>query len=600
MTGTSLDPREVRHPSGLELRRTRIAPRDYTASRLVAELADAWKGYCEAMELSPGSVSGCAAAVRHVGRYLMAAGDRFLTLTDSGTSTLSRLHDWECAAIGQFPPPSGRAKDLGEAVRRFVRYFLQGAGIDSSPLVAWAASPVLDSSTQSAPPLDEFSNRERLLLLRRLREVVRDGERLLALGDSLLAGADPGGRGRDRLGNLLWGLRHSPPGAGAAPAPGGWPLSFGEIAGRVQDVAGIRLPPCSPRVAAGRLLFPSDHHLAALRILIHLETGWAPEETKWLTRADVQFSGRDVRVHTIKNRAGRQRWCTLPARADGAVGWGAGDLFQRAQQAMHHAHALSAGREWFWACGGRCSPVGVPVAPDLSVRRCSFNGKSSLAGLARAYDITVSAPVDLRRTRKTVKSARAVLLGTLAGAAGDDHSVEVFRNHYLPTTTVNTVAARTVIRAQNKVLARATGPTLIPADAATLAAAGHGGRIGQLAQDVAGEHESERDLSVAACADPYRPPHATGRQLCTSGPSMCLRCPNAVVFSDHLPRLLHYRQVLTDHQRSLPPQQFRELFGQQLVNLREIIGTFPEGQVQTAAAQHTDLHIPLAERHQHR
>lgn len=602
MTDVDLRPREVRHPSGSDLRRTWITPHGYLAARLVAELADGWKGYVEAMALSPGTVSGMASAVRRIGRYLIAE-DRLLTLTDPGTTTLARLHDWESAMIKEFPPPSARAKDLGDMVRRIVRFFLHSKGIDSSPLMRWAISPVLDSSLPTALPLDEFSNRERLLLQRRLREIVREGEKLLVLGGTLLAaGADPRVHGWDELGNLLWGMRHLPLLEGA-PHTGvrHTVLSDQDVARHVRDATGITVAARGLQVAAGRLLAPSDQHLSALRALIHLQTGWSPEETKWLTRDEVEFGDSDVRVLATKNRARRQRWYTLASAADGTPGWKAGDLFRRAQWAMRHAHALSPGQPWFWACGGKYSTVGVTVTPNFSVRRCTFNGSSSLGGLVRAHEIDISAPYDMRRLRKTVKSARAVLLGTLNGAAGDDHSVEVFCDHYLHTTTVHTIAARTVIRAQDKVLRRATtGPTLIPSDAATIAATTPGSRVGDLAACVADERASERDLTVSACTDPYRPPHGTGHQLCTGGPSMCLRCPNAVVFVDHLPRLVRYHEVLLAQQKSLPPQQFHELYDQQLVNLQDIINAFPTAHIEAAYAQHVDVHIPLTERHQHR
>lgn len=454
-----------------------------------------------------------------------------------------------------------------------------------------------------ALPLDEFSNRERLLLQRHLREIVREGEKLLALGDTLLAaGADPREHGWDRIGNLLWGIRHLPLREGV-PHTGvrHTVLSGRDIAEHVRDATGITVAGRCPQVAAGRLLTPSDQHLAALRALIHLQTGWSPEETKWLTRDEVEFGDGDVRVRATKNRARRQRWYTLATGTDATSGWKAGDLFRRAQWAMRHAHALSPGQPWFWACGGKYSTIGAEVTSNFSVRRCTFNGASSLGGLVRAHEIDISAPFDMRRLRKTVKSARAVLLGTLNGAAGDDHSVEVFRDHYLHTTTVHTIAARTVIRAQNKVLHRATtGPTLIPSEAATIASTTAGSPVGDLAASVAGERPSERDLTVAACTDPYRPPHGTDQQLCAGGPSMCLHCPNAVVFADHLPRLVRYHQVLLDQQKSLPPQQFHELYGQQLANLQDIINAFPIAQVEAAGRQDANVHIPLPERHQHR
>ena len=160
----------------------------------------------------------------------------------------------------------------------------------------------------------------------------------------------------------------------------------------------------------------------------------------------------------------------------------------------------------------------------------------------------------MRRLRKTVKSARAALLGTLDGAAGDDNCVEVFRDHYAQTTTVHTIAAQTVLRAQRKVLRRASvGPTFVAADAAQVAATPTDPQLIELAATVADETEAERGLTVAACRDPYDAPFGQDGALCHASPSMCLQCRNAVVFFDHLPRLLATVQRWTTSRTRCPP-----------------------------------------------
>ncbi len=154
----------------------------------------------------------------------------------------------------------------------------------------------------------------------------------------------------------------------------------------------------------------------------------------------------------------------------------------------------------------------------------------------------------MRRLRKTVKSARAALLGTLAGAAGgDDHSVEVFRGgHYAQTTTVHTIAAQTVLRAQNKVLHRASqGPTFVTATAAEIAQNPTPSEFTEIAASVAAETPTEQELTIAACRDPpLGAPFQEKGVLCHASPSMCLQCRNAIVFRDHLPRLIAYKEAL--------------------------------------------------------
>jgi len=203
----------------------------------------------------------------------------------------------------------------------------------------------------------------------------------------------------------------------------------------------------------------------------------------------------------------------------------------------------------------------------------------------------------MRRLRKTVKSARAALLGTLNGAAGDDHSVEVFRGHYAQTTTVHTIAAQTVLRAQRKVLERASnGPTFIDATAADVAARPTDSDVAALATSVAEESPTEQQLTLSACRDPYDPPVGETGSLCHASPSLCLQCRNAVIFRDHLPRLVVYRDVLDDIEKCMPPIQFSEVYGQQRVNIDAVLTEFTIDHIEGARQEAAHLHRPLGQR----
>ena len=84
------------------------------------------------------------------------------------------------------------AKDLGIELRNQVHRYLLSNGISEGVLTDWANGNVLDGSPLQALPLDEFSNSERLDLVRTCRQIVRDTEDRLALGDALLReGSDP-------------------------------------------------------------------------------------------------------------------------------------------------------------------------------------------------------------------------------------------------------------------------------------------------------------------------------------------------------------------------------------------------------------------------
>jgi hypothetical protein len=185
----------------------------------------------------------------------------------------------------------------------------------------------------------------------------------------------------------------------------------------------------------------------------------------------------------------------------------------------------------------------------------------------------------------------------LNGAAGDDHSIEVFRSNYAQSTTVHTIAAQTVLRAQGKVLDRATnGPTLVKAAATEVATGKADPELERLANQVASETDVEQQLSLAACRDPYDAPFMTAGTLCHASPSMCLQCRNAVVFRDHLPRLIVYREALDAIEKTMPPAVFGEVHGQQRVNIDAIITEFSQQEVAAARGQDAKLHRPLGHR----
>src|SRR5699024_2553600 len=101
----------------------------------------------------------------------------------------------------------------------------------------------------------------------------------------------------------------------------------------------------------------------------------------------------------------------------------------------------------------------------LAVRAESFS-RQPFSSLLASVSPAVSRPYDARRLRKTVKSVRAAVLRSADVAAGDDHSVEVFRRHYAQSTTVHVLAGAAVNAAQQQVFTRVQrGPVFVNAPA---------------------------------------------------------------------------------------------------------------------------------------
>lgn len=602
MNDSDRQPRIVTFPPGGPLKQSRIDPRRYVATRLVAELADAWKECAETASLSPGTVSRQSSVVRSVGKFLTADADRFLTLSGDGADVARRLHDWESAMVAEFPPPSVRAKDLGMELRNQVARYLQSNGIPGGVLADWANGQVLDGRPWQELPLDEFSNDERLQLEQTCRQIVRDTEDRLARGDALLRdGHDPRIHGWNPVENVLWALRNVPyEDAFHVHLAGSRrqldPLEIDRMSGVWRAAARIKAPPLL--TAVGAFLAPDAEYLLAIRVLLHLQTGWSPEESARLCREDIEFGVESVRVRATKARAQRIRWHTLASPQDQPWGWKAGDLLRRAAHAMRHAHALTPDQPLFWVTGCRSVRDRLDHEyPHYVIREHHFGSVNSLKNLVERHGLSISQPHDMRRLRKTVKSARATLLGTLAGAAGDDHTVEVFRDHYAQTTTVHTIAAQTVLRAQQKVLQRASqGPTFVAATAAEVSESPTDPELAEIAATVAAETPTEQELTIAACRDPYDAPFMDQGALCHASPSMCLQCRNAIVFRDHLPRLIAYREALDAIENNTPPRVFSEIYGQQRVNIDAIVAEFPPEQIEAARRADIHLHRPLGQR----
>jgi hypothetical protein len=108
-------------------------------------------------------------------------------------------------------------------------------------------------------------------------------------------------------------------------------------------------------------------------------------------------------------------------------------------------------------------------------------------------------------------------------------------------------------------------------------------------------------MNVTQCTSPYESPFTPAGRLCEHRPSMCFACPNAIVFADHLPRVLAYREILRGHENEMPPAQFAAVHGQQLVNVERILGEFSPAEIENARTAHETVavHLPLTQRGVH-
>lgn len=603
MNNLDLSPRVVsfRTDTGSVVDST-VHPLEYRHPVLASELADALVEMQKSFDLADGTMYHYRRGLENFLCQFAESVPRATSLSRADASVVEALHEWESSLGRAYSAESHVPHRRGRQIRRLIRVRSASGGEVSEPVLRWARGPILHQSGEDRP-LDEFSNAERLAIRDACRDRIRTLEARLSRGRQLLlSGTDPRHEGWDRVANVLWGTRWL--------GRTGDPTIFNDVAlanesGTLDDLDDARSsasPIYRSMDQVMSYLYPSDRDLIAFRTLLQLETGAAPEEWSGVTIQDIKPSSDALHVHLHKARAHRSRTirCTT-TDTDTDKGWKAGDLVRRLIAVTEHARSeatsikLPSGDALFLT-------VQRTIGRSLEPRATPFH-RQPFSALLATISPEVSQPYDARRLRKTVKSIRAAVLRSADSAAGDDHSIAVYQRHYAQSTTVHVLAGAAVNAAQAQVFDRLrSGPLLVKAPASVVAT----DEVGALSSAAAEELSSsatDRSMNVAQCSSPYESPFSPTGRLCEHRPSMCFACPNAIVFSDHLPRVLAYREILRGHEQEMPPGQFAAVHGQQLMNVERILQEFATDEIHAAEAQLKDIqqavHVPLAQRGTH-
>lgn len=604
MTDIDLSPRRMTFMLRSSIDAT-LSPLDFRNPVLAAQLADALVSMSRALGLSDGTLYQYQQAIVKLLRTLPDSAPRGIGLASLGGTLIEALHEWELALAGQYAAESNMPHKYGRAIRRLIRVH-SAAGHDiNKQLLQWAQGGVLHRGGENTP-LDEFSNAERLAIRDACRARIRTLEVRLATGRRLLAeGTDPWVGSWRHAEDIVWGARH----LGRSPAPSIESEVIKACDIGVLDLLDKEFSEDRPTTYGGgsramtRLLsylYPSDEDLVAFRTLLQLETGAAPEEWSTVTLDDISRSTEQIHVRLHKARAHRSRSvrCAI-TQGDGSSGWRAGDLVLRLIAATENARdeARESGSA---VANSLFVTVRRTTARTLTVRTETFE-RRPFSRLLTSITPVMSHPHDARRLRKTVKSVRAAVLRS-ADIAADDHSVAVYQRHYAQSTTVHVLAGAAVNAAQKMVFDQLQGPVFVNASVQAVADEARG-LLADAAIIESTATSVDTAMSVTHCSAPYNSPHSPAGRLCEHRPAMCFACPNAIVFADHLPRILQYREVLRGHEKEMPPAQFAAVHGQQLRNVEHILNEFSpqerEMAHQDAAAMGATIHIPLSQRGVH-
>ncbi|MGO3556059.1 MAG: hypothetical protein ACTINZ_11875 [Microbacterium gubbeenense] len=607
MTNLDFSPRQMRFDLSTSTVNAALAPLDFHHPVLAAELADALLHMHRSFGQAGGTAYNYRRAIVSLLRGLPESCPRTVGLGTPESDLVEALHEWELSLATAYPPESTLPNKRGRQIRRLIQIHEATGHAVNDSVLGWAQGGVLHHGGEETP-LDEFTNAERLAIRDDCRNRIRALEARLVIGRRFLAlGSDPRPEGWVRASDVLWAVRN----LGRAPQASIYAdvikaSADGVLQKLSEDFASdhATTPGGGHRVMRRLMsyLYPSDTDLVAFRTLLQLETGAAPEEWSRVTLGDIEPATDAIHVRLHKARAHRSRTVRFALTSAGRRnGWRAGDLLRRLQAATEHARDEAteidaADADALFLTAHRTTTRHVAVRTETFSRR-------PFSSLLATISPAISRPYDARRLRKTVKSVRAAVLRSADVAAGDDHSVEVFQRHYAQSTTVHVLAGAAVNAAQQQVFTRLQrGPVFVNAPANAI------DRDIDEVVSAAADAEmattpTDRAMNVAHCASPYESPFSPAGRLCEHRPSMCFACPNAIVFTDHLPRLLAYREVLRGHEKEMPPAQFAVVYGQQVANIEQILDEFsPEHRDQASRdldGLNERVHIPLSQRGVH-
>ncbi len=564
--------------------RTRVlnSTLDLSASRLKVlshELGRSWYEVATNLSYAPTTVRRMSVVVRKFIEFAeLSELEEAVSLASNGSALVECIHQWELSLRQGYAATSNLPYKDSQQLSQILRWHIQ-SGRPVASLVRSRAEARPLAPPRKETPVDEIPNRTRLELRDHCREIIRQAESRIQRGTAM---ASRGHESKDARGNspVLDRIRSI---ADAPPR---------DLLDELKSEAGSNDThlPTTARSRVVLLVSLSSRDLQAFRILLLMETGWAPEQLTDLRFGDLEWGDGKVTVRTQKLRA---RTMKSHEYYKGNSRWNVYALLERLIALTEPIRHLATG----------------PRVEQYLLVRLNRSGQETyvtneifkqylVKDLVRDAGISWSGPFDIRRIRKTFKSIQGAVTGTAAGAAGMDHTIQVSRDHYMQSTTIHVLAAKVTNAAQEYVYnSIVQGPVVIPAKASKLSLGQGDETVMDLAARTADESPKDMEMGVTACKNPYDSPFTTAGTLCHVRPSMCFLCPNALIFQDHLPRILSFRDTLLAQQPNFHPQEFQTAWGGTLASMEAILKEFSPTQLEAAsgsAAAH--VHIPISQR----
>jgi hypothetical protein len=399
-----------------------------------------------------------------------------------------------------------------------------------------------------------------------VQRITVDGEALLA------AGGDPRVHGWRHEANLLWEIdQRGVMTAEALAAAAGHGLTWAKRKG---------LP------ALHAMLYPTETDLAALAILLALDTGLEPESLRSLAADCRKNPARGyVEVEYLKPRRHGQEWNRLRVR-DGNATTPGGLLrlvLRLTRRARRHLGEQEKAALWV---GYLRAPAGIRPS------RLSSGANSGVAALIRRHGITDPEgrplAIDMRRLRKTYKAEFYQATGGQLPLLAQGHSRQVAAAHYADIPALRHVHEGAIADGLAEGLSDALQlRVLSPAEEEILArdpqqAPGLAGvEPGQAGPLLAGE----LDLWLSACRDFTGSPFASPGKPCPVPFWSCLDCPNAIITSRKLPAILAFLDHIEGQREAMSADAWAQMHGRTRNRIiTQILPAFPPDLITEARA----------------
>jgi hypothetical protein len=563
--------REVRVQCFGRTKTVRVDPTAFSCAALVDELADVWVDYC-ADAAGTTLVEGGAGAIRQLGRFVDQSAQGSVP-TRLAEMSVGQLEAWQRHLAECRSPLSQMPSTYACALFELIRYHGERRpGAVSAAVMARVAQPTT-YRTVKGRAVPDFSASELATIQHAAKHELLATEARIARGRALaVTGEHPDVSGWDSLANLAWL---------AARGTLSIPLLRQHLPGRWRDLPdGLRR---HVRASVGRksqfgelhdrlyrMVFPTRLDLMGHLVLLCLHSGAPPECVKDLTIEAVlqDTPGEQTRIAWTKWRAHRSYNQTYPDRGAFSVGRVLRSLV-RITEASRAIAAHSPGGARLW--------VGAETATNwdgVLITPIQWNG--IFRDWIERREIDVGGPLDLRRLRKTHKTARALALGGVVSDVADDHTTAVFKGHYLNSTVLQMVSGRVITKVQRRLHDQLrAGPTIVTPDVEQCLVAGDAtaadlARLSarQISELVAGR----LDMGLSSCRDAWDSPFAAEPgELCPVSLTSCYGCANSLVTQRSLPATLVWLDQAEVQRRRLSPPVWSQLWGEAHHVITEVI-----------------------------